>query len=167
MTIDSASGNLCLAVEGGYLVHGDGKMEGQNLHSSPKSEDVALKTGSIEFIQDLKLLEPEFSTGLLPEILAQVSSPAEIALPAEYRLAMSQITEGGLSYMYISDQALADITAHFKTEMPALGWTLVSSEENAGTYTYKLSKADLNITVIVVDGVTLPGIKTITIEKSP
>ncbi len=167
MVVTSASGNLCLAAEGGYLVHGDGKIEGQNLYPSPTSAEIALKSGSIEFAQDFEALEAGFSTAIVPDVLAQVSAPAAIPVPADYRLSMSQIAEGAESYMYISDQAIDEITAYFKTEMPALGWELTSSEESVGTYTYELSKDDLSITVYVVDGVTLPGIKMITFEIAP
>lgn len=166
MTLTSAGGDLCLAVDGGYLVHGQGKIEGQNLHPSPTSAEAALKSGSIEFTQDVKALQPGFSTGTVPELITQVSAPAVYGVPADYRLALTQL-DSGESYMYISDQPIEAITAHIKTEMPAQGWSLISAEESAGVYTYKLGKDNLNITVTVVDGVTIPGVKMITYAKSP
>ncbi len=167
MSVTAASGELCLAVDGGYLVHGAGRLEGENLYPSPKSSDVALKSGAIEFKQDIQALQPGYSTTVMAERIKQVSAPDTIPLPADYRLALSQFMDGGESYMYISDAPIEAITAHFKSELPAQGWSLTGSQENGGVYTYQLSKGDLNLTVTISDGVILAGIKTISIEKSP
>lgn len=166
MILTAASGEFCLAVDGGYLVHGQGKLEGENLYSSPNSSDIALKTGAIEFKQDVQALQPGFSTAVAAGLIESVSAPDSIPVPADYRLALSQIMPGSESYLYISDNPIDAITAYFKTELPAQGWSLTGSQENGGVYTYQINKDGLNLTITISDGVTLPGIKTISFEKN-
>lgn len=147
MEVEEASGDLYVAVEGGYLVHMDLTLSGSNLGLSAEAVEPTLAEGSLEYTADLSSINEPITVELPEEVVQATRLPEDIPLPDDATQWMAFDMMGINAFVFASDNPAADVADFYRTEMPENGWTESQASEDAGTYAFTYVQEDRSVEV--------------------
>ncbi len=145
MTIEDATGNIYIAVEGNYLIHMDVTISGTGLDLPTGTEGRTIQNGSMTVKIDLLDINQPITIQVPEEALQSGGVPEDIPVPAdaeELANFMGMITFKSAS----TPQQIADF---YKAEMPKNGWTESKAEEFGGMYSLEYTKEGRTASFII------------------
>ncbi len=145
MEFEEASGNLYVAVEGGYLLHLDMTLSGTGLVLSAEAEEPTLSEGTLEYTSDLTSINEPVTIELPEEVVQATSLPEDIPMPPDADQLMAYDLMGTRSFLFASDSSPEDVAAFFGAEMPENGWTESDAAEEAGAYAFIYTQNDRSV----------------------
>lgn len=143
--IADASGNLYVAVDGGYLAHMDLVFEGQDLALGVGSAEDRVEEGRIAFTFEMTDVNEPFTIQVPEEALATNDMPEDIPIPD----GSENVTNIFGMIAFLSASSPQEATDFYRAEMPGYGWTQTSDDEFGGTYMLEYSKGNRTASLMI------------------
>ncbi len=143
--ISEATGELYVAKEGNYIIHMEMALTGSELNASLGGGEQVLDDGRMEVTFDLRDVNEPFTIEVPEEALTSGALPEDIPVPDD----AEDVTNAFGMITYNTAQSPAEMSDYYQAQMPANGWTEVSTEETEGMFALEYSKEGRTANLII------------------